>query len=739
MRYLKFLFFGPPRSGKSSMRRRLLQDIINLNALGEISASTGFAEMHDVIVKVKKLTSEMAVIDSSQWRSMKKSNEKSGDHIYLAQLLYRLISQKTTTASDIEPVPPSAESDYVDEADIQAHETDPEDIPIDTSSESSTKEDNTQRTPGFKEKCTTEALASSLSSSVEEEEVSIAFDKLKYILQSDSQEEPHLLLEALILINMMDVGGQPDFLDMLPALTIGPALYMLFFRLDQDLNRDYKVRYLEPGSDYDIELDESYCIEHVLHQSLASIACFSHNRTTELIPRQSPTKAKSSEPKASSHAILFGTYKDQVKDDDISKKESEVLEKYFKTKLHEEGLLLKTMEGKPFFTVDNMEGTEESEMSKIRTDIEKIVTSYFKAIPVPASWLMFRVLIRQLDKPIITLSQCKLIAKRLSMPTPVHEALWFFHNNVGSVLYYPDIPSVQDVVISNPQVIFDSITTIIINKFCSKNRSLKPGEVDEFHRKGLFSLSQIEEETEKQRNDLLTPKQLVDILKHLSLLAEVKEDEEESTPGQLSETKFIIPAVLKYATKEELEPPSSCEATPLLIHFEAGFVPFGVFSAIIAQMIARQDSMSPRWQLCKERVMKNKVKFIIEKAFCTTLISRPQYLEVQIERHPRARSNHSLQYICSTIRQIVVESLETIIHQMRYKSHLGTSNPWLSEDFNPFNLAFICDLDESHSDHLMKVVKDEGVYCAECLEDDIELDLSKEHNIWFNEVRFMCC
>ena len=740
--YLKFLFFGPPRSGKSSMRRRLVQEILNLLTLGQKSASTGIAEAHDVMVKMKKLTSETALIASSEWRSLKESSDKNGDGDIssLARFLYRLISDSTTTSSDDKPVQHADEDDYVDEADISALEDDATDSPAITtpprSPQSDSKVVKREHIPNVLEK----PSASSLSDSQEEEEVKAAFEKLKLILQSGSLEELHLLLETLVLINMMDVGGQPDFLDMLPALTIGPALYMLFFRLDQDLKKRYVVHYLEANSDCDIELDDSYCIEHVLHQSLASIACFSHSRLVQSASSDDPSNnTKSRDQASSSCAILLGTYKDQVKDEEIIKKENEIEEMYFKTKLHKEGLLLKTKEGKPFFTVDNMEGTEESEMSSIRADIEQIVTSYFKPIPIPASWLMFRILLQQLNKPIIKLSQCEKIAKHLSMLTSLDEALWFFHNNIGSILYYPDIPSVRGIVIANPQVIFDSITTIIVKKFRSKNRTLKPGEVDDFHLRGLFSLSQIEEETEEQRSDLLTPKQLVDVLEHLNLLAEVKQDEEESTTsGQSSETKFIIPAVLDYASKVALEPSRLCKAPPLLIHFEGGFVPFGVFSASIARLIARQDALSPKWRLSNEKVMKNKVKFSIDKAFFATLISRPQYIEVQIECHPRARSKLSLAHICSTVRQIVVETLETVINKMRFKPHLGTDNPWLSDNFNPLTLAFVCCLDDSHSDHFMKVIKDEGVYCAECPEDEIELNLGDEHNVWFKQVTGSC-
>ena len=105
----------------------------------------------------------------------------------------------------------------------------------------------------------------------------------------------------------------------------------------------------------------------------------------------------------------------------------------------------------------------------------------------------------------------------------------------------------------------------------------------------------------------------MDLLKERNVLAETKHDQEEAVP---SEPKFVMPTVLKYASEEELKlPTSKQEASPLLIHFESGFVPFGVFCASVANLIARQDSLSPRWQLCDDRVMKNKVKFCVDKSF----------------------------------------------------------------------------------------------------------------------------
>ena len=706
LRYLKFLFFGPPRSGKSSTRRRLIKDIINLSQLGGPSVSTGVAETNDVIIK--KLTSEPAAIVGSQWWSMKRSKEGTqldvyaeGDLGYIAQLFYQLISRgsiSTNPATSSEPIPVRDSNQH-----SQSEAPDTAIVPASITAES-TKQDKHLRL-----------------SDTEKSEINDAFKKLTTILQSDSPEDLKRLLEDLTMINMTDVGGQPAFLDMLPALTIGPALYLLFFRLDQELQEHYPVRFLQDQKRTEIVLETSYCIEEVLYQCLASIACFSS-------PSQADPKAASK-----SGAVLVGTYKDMVDDAKISQVQRTLYDKFKDTKLYEEGLLLKPRAPKNAmaFTVDNMNGTEETEMKDIREDIEGIIKTYFPSIPIPASWLMFRVVLHLLNKPVLSLAQCEEIAKRLSMPTPVQEAIWFFHHDIGSLMHYSNIPSMEDTVICNPQVIFDSITKLIIDKFQDANRTITQGEIKQFHQRGLFTLSHIQDTTDHPQSSLLELNQLVDILKHHNILAEMKQDEEVASSSEPKpEPKFIMPAVLKYASEDELLSPSSTiEAmpSPIFVHFAGGFVPFGVFCAGVARLIAQLDSMSPRWKLCNNQVMRNKAKFIIDGAFFATLISRPHYIMVHIEQHPKARCKTTLEVICSKVRKAVVQTLETVILNMKYKPYGILHIP----PEQPFELAFNCNLEDSHCNHFMTVTKDDSGYHAKCLNSHIDLDLEDKQMIWF--------
>ena len=83
-------------------------------------------------------------------------------------------------------------------------------------------------------------------------------------------------MEFEMLFNVADVGGQPAFLEMLPSLTIGPALYLVFMNLKQELGSRYPVPFKCKDQTTNICKNYSYTSEEVLFSALSSIACFGH-------------------------------------------------------------------------------------------------------------------------------------------------------------------------------------------------------------------------------------------------------------------------------------------------------------------------------------------------------------------------------------------------------------------------------------------------------------------------------
>ena len=121
-----------------------------------------------------------------------------------------------------------------------------------------------------------------------------------------------------MLFNIADVGGQPAFLDMLPSLTIGPAMYFLFTKLINDsgdvlsiddLTKAQPVQYRTKDDNEPQDCENyTYTLQEVLFCALSSIACFglSDKEVEKYVTKESEAQ------KTSSLAVLFGTFADKI-------------------------------------------------------------------------------------------------------------------------------------------------------------------------------------------------------------------------------------------------------------------------------------------------------------------------------------------------------------------------------------------------------------------------------------------
>ena len=690
--YTKWFFFGAPRSGKTATLRRLMRAREDLGDIIISSSSTGVAVTDDVVIKTP-VSRLLVAAGLCIWKWKSKEGKEN-----FSQLFYKPMSKYVNIPAQIrnEPAPSQARahSDCLEQV-AASDSLDTQDEPINLDCKRS--------------------YSNRLTDS-EELEINDMFIKLATTLQShnfDSEwdsDHPRFYDQSgwPATVKTMDVGGHPAFLDIIPALglTSGPALFLIFFHLDQQLKQHYPVRFHANDSELETTLDTTYCNEDILFQSLATISNFS------------PPRRPSRYYYTSHNTLLLGTYEDKVDADQISTMRHAVKEMLMKIKLDETEVFIMNI---------NLDSTHYA-TERVRRHLEDML-EVFPCIPIPELWFTFWMVLQLLNKPIVSLAQCEEIIKHLSIHIPLKEALWFFHHIVGSLMYYPDISSMEGMVICDPQIIFDCINTLIIDRISHNNQALSSHGINELYQNGQFTLSQVKEKM-GQQNCPLTVNQLIDLLKYHNIFAEIKQDQDSSH----LEPKFIMPAIMKVASDEELSALTAAisedqAVEPIMIHFEGGFIPFGLFITTAAHLIAHQDSLSPKWQLCEEQVRRNMMKFTIDSAFYVTIIALPQYLQIRVSRHPQSMSKRSLPEICSTVRQTVAEALKTVISKMKYKP-FGTLLPSSSEE--PFDFAFTCCLEPSHNDHLMKIVQDkDGQYHAKCLKGGVLDNLEEKYRIWF--------
>ena len=152
------------------------------------------------------------------------------------------------------------------------------------------------------------------------------------------------------------------------------------------------------------------------------------------------------------------------------------------------------------------------------------------------------------------------------------------------------------------------------------------------------------------------------LLEYLNIIAPIVQSE--SSPSQSSKV-YLMPCVLENVSREELSDYQRIDSNQLLpasllIRYECGFVPLGIFPATIANLVG-QSSL----KLIEKGIKKNRVQFRFGTDHDTiTLISQPKYYEVSIKRLPITKTpTHE---VCHAIRDIIEHALKTVTSCMNY-------------------------------------------------------------------------
>ena len=271
--YLKMFFIGSSGLGKSTTRERLTQEITNISRDMKQRRSTYLAEFSQVLALMN--------VDGT-----KLTLERPGDHTKQMQAVFAYVySSHATVISQITP------------AQMVSHSSDPQ---------PSVDSDRPEPTPALASTLVPSTLVKqSEQVTVTTVDVSQVIARLGTIVSSGSYTEQ---LSDKVLLNLVDVGGQPGFLEMLPSLSRGPGMFLAFFRLDQDLDEPCEVSY-ERGEDKITPYPAIYTVRETLSQILSAIEHHVKLDTAldqELLSKQADLAC------VKPIATLVGTFKDKL-------------------------------------------------------------------------------------------------------------------------------------------------------------------------------------------------------------------------------------------------------------------------------------------------------------------------------------------------------------------------------------------------------------------------------------------
>ena len=670
IRYLKTFLVGPPGVGKTTTLNRLLKAMENISISGDKRRSTLLANCIQVVAFVSE--------NAAEWLSSRDVNEETK---LLLAYLFTTRSDSTPTKEKIKkPTQPKGDKEetLLEDSSLskQKPPTDPQrdikkpkSVPREHEGQSDTKKHQQPLTRA--ERQAADYQRNRL--------IPIKARLQKLIATGDYSKMAQLLGNTLLNIN--DIGGQPGFLEMLPALSTGPAMYLVFLDLSKELDKPYKIPFDRDGTII-TPFDAIHTVEATISQILSAIAsvhCISRESTSY------PKAAAFSErferfQQVSPVVALIGTHKDRL--DNPEKRILEINDALKNiTQKFKDILVFPPDLPTSFFSVDNYTGTEQSDIGPIREFMNSIFRSHFKdaSLPVRPKWLIFGTLLRN-EYKIVKMDECLELGDVLGMDKKEVEFCIWYLSCIGTLMYYTNIADDEDDwfkshVICSPQVIFDSISQLILASLCalhSKGYVIEK-EREELIKKGQFSIKSIEkycikdkiceEVTQKiQSEDLIPAKQLVKLLNHVNLLSPITHTEKDGS----ERITYLMPAILECASPDELTTPPATDDNnpePLFIAFSCGYVPTGTFCGLITRLVSLGPTklFGLTWKLVEEGVKRNCISFYIATSNILTLIAHERCYEIRVTRKTPQITLHEL---CSYVLSVILYMLKSLYNQL---------------------------------------------------------------------------
>ena len=429
------------------------------------------------------------------------------------------------------------------------------------------------------------------------------------------------------MCHLQDVGGQTAFLELLPTLCAGKALYLLFFNY-----KDFKTRTDETvqmkGSSKEVHTGIEYDQIDVIMKSLICVS----SASTEL---------------SRNVALLVGTHVDKVESKIVSDVNDFIYERVKRfvdkplvyaesggNKPIKEKLVLKVAIKKNSICKHQPE-----HYGKVLMDIVENKLKCPESEKLPASWYMFIIILHRIQSAgysVLRYSHCEHIASKLNIQkkSDLESLLFRLQKVLGIILYFPEVEGLEDIVICDPAFVYKSISDQIFQSFPGHDGVLISQKLKQW---GMFKCEELAEHSTIIDPQYLKLDKLIILLKHLGIIAEVEYPDHEDIHRE-----YIIPCVLKDAKEQELEvqiqDAKACSVVPLRIYFDCGFAPMGGFCYLFTKLISNNKTT---WKLRLPDKLnddnniywRNKVTFDVNfdpHYYIVTLLSTDEYFEIHI-------------------------------------------------------------------------------------------------------------
>ena len=279
MTYLKLYLIGLPGVGKTTFRKRLTRTLANISSLPHEERqyfSTHLAESIQTLCLIKdksKLDLEVSENSDQEARAIFK-------------YLQRMTSEKSIGIDDSNLARSEEAFVVKQKAQLSPFEEPNQGLSVETMEDL-----NVEQKDG--------------EDSVATSRINDILKNLREIISTGNYKD--VLSMHTILINIIDVGGQPGFLEMLPFVCGGPGMFFVCFPLDKEFDQQYPVCYQREHRRI-TPYEAKFTIRETISQVLSGISYHTTGKcqstTDDLQKRILSIKPT---------VTLFGTFRDKLK------------------------------------------------------------------------------------------------------------------------------------------------------------------------------------------------------------------------------------------------------------------------------------------------------------------------------------------------------------------------------------------------------------------------------------------
>ena len=494
---------------------------------------------------------------------------------------------------------------------------------------------------------------------------------------------------VLELVHMIDTGGQPELMEVMPSLIHNANLAMVLVDLRYGLNECAQANYHVEGKRYERQMSSQYITGRDIILKLVSTL-----------------QAKKSCREAF-RLFVVATHRDCVKDNLQSRVEA------LNRELH--SLLLPTFANElmVFEASDSIDkisyvlnlktpdNDDKEALELIKTRVSK--SDLGKTFNTPAAFFAFEQDLLQfaeidVERFVLSLDECRQIGARLKMSGEMVEAALVFFHRQNTFLYFRHV--LPSHVFIKPQIPFDIVNGII--RFSYKRLRGVPAKLlcllkDGVITEELLSYDQISPHFLKGFYEV---KHAIQLFCHTFTLAPLQSSMAEENPANRMKKEYLMMCLKPAIPSKELHHyiPTSSGTVPLVVKFSSGCVPLGCFGSTIACLLSKYG-----WEVHREKGLPKCLAHNIaalhdpDLRVNIVLVDFTQYYKIFISSD--LKQFPAPARVCSQVRRTVFSAVENVFEIM----HLD----WDKIKISP---AVVCECTSTH--HFAEFSRS-SLYCSE--------------------------